>query len=104
MEHRTGSETGTTASFGGSYNFAPLPPLHLSFGANINWANAADQKLYFGITPADAAAASAQGNPLLAYTPRAGVNEVVVAAAGVYQISKHWGALSSFALGMAYSL
>lgn len=128
VEHRTGSEAGTTASIGASYNFAPLPPLHLSFGANINWANAADQKLYFGITPADAAAASAQGNPLPAYTPRAGVNEVVLAAAGVYQISRHWGVfgrfsltdlvgssvrdspltqrtftLSSFALGVAYS-
>ena len=98
MGQRLGSGAGTNASFGATHNFVPLPQLHLSLSADLAWANAADQKLNFGITPANAAAASAQGNPLPAYTPRAGLTTATLAAAGVYQYSRHWGVFGRFSL------
>jgi outer membrane scaffolding protein for murein synthesis (MipA/OmpV family) len=98
VEQRMSSGTGTAAGFGASYNFAPRPQLHLSVSADIAWASTVDQKLTFGITPADAAAASAQGNPLPAYTPHAGVTAATLIGAGVYQISRHWGVIGRFSL------
>ncbi len=127
VQQRTGSGGGMTASFGASYNFSPWPQLHLSLGANVAWANAAEQKILFGVTPADAAVASAEGNPLPAYTPGSGLTGASLAGAGVYQLNRHWGivgrvsfsdlvgssvkdspltqrtsGLSSFGLGLAY--
>lgn len=93
VQQRTGSGAGTTASLAASYHFAPFPKLHLAFGPNIAWANAADQKVVYGITPADAAAATAQGNPLPAYTATAGLTTFTLVGAGVYQINRHWGVL-----------
>jgi MipA family protein len=98
VQQRLGSGSGTTASFGASYNFAPLQKLHLSLSADVTWANASYQKTFFGITPADAAAATAQGNPLPAYTPGSGVTEAALAAAGVYQIGRHWGVIGRIGL------
>lgn len=94
VETRVGQKPGTLARLGASYNIAPLPQLHLSFSAGISWANASYQNLFFGITPADAANARAQGNPLAAYTPRSGLTNTILATTVVYQLSKHWGILS----------
>jgi len=95
---RTGAGAATNASFGATHNFVPLPKLHLSLSADIAWANAADQELNFGITPTAAAAARAQGNPLPAYTPQAGFTTATLVAAGVYQFSRHWGVIGRFSL------
>jgi outer membrane protein len=127
-EKRAGKNPTAVVGFGASYNFAPVKQLHLSLSASTTWGDAADQELRFGITPAAAAAAAAQGNPLPAYTAHAGVIDATLAASGVYQFSRHWGVigrvsitdivgssaknspltertfeLSSFALGAAYS-
>jgi MipA family protein len=98
VQQRLGSESGTTASFGASYNLAPLPQLHLSLSADVTWANASYQKTFFGITAADAATATAQGNPLPAYTPGSGLTDATLAAAGVYQIGRHWGVIGRIGL------
>jgi outer membrane scaffolding protein for murein synthesis (MipA/OmpV family) len=98
VTQRTGREAGTSASLAASYNFAPWPRLHLSLSADVGWDNAAQQKLIFGITPAAAAAASAQGNPLPAFATRPGVNDVTFVAAGVYQFTRRWGVLGRFSL------
>jgi len=94
VETRVLQKPGTLARLGASYSVAPLPKLHLSLSASVAWANASYQNLFFGITPADAAAASAQGNPLPMYTPRAGLTSTSIATTVVYQFNKHWGILS----------
>ena len=94
VETRVGQKPGTLARFGASYNIAPTPQLHLSVSASIAWANASYQNLFFGITPANAAAASAQGNPLPVYTPRSGLTSAALAGTVVYQFTKHWGVLA----------
>jgi outer membrane scaffolding protein for murein synthesis (MipA/OmpV family) len=91
VQHRLGSGSGTTATFGASYSIAPLPQLHLSLSGDVTWANASYRKTFFGITPADATAATAQGNPLPAYTPGSGLTDASFTVAGVYQVGRHWG-------------
>jgi outer membrane scaffolding protein for murein synthesis (MipA/OmpV family) len=98
VQQRLGSGSGTKASFGASYNVAPLPQLHLSLSGDVTWANASYEKTSFGITPADAAAATAQGNPLPAYTPGSGLTDISFAAAGVYQVGRHWGVIGRIAV------
>ena len=94
VETRVVQKPGTLVRFGASYNTAPLPQLHLSVSASIAYANAAYQNLFYGITPADAAAASAQGNPLPTYTPRSGLTSAALVTTVVYQFTKHWGVLA----------
>jgi outer membrane scaffolding protein for murein synthesis (MipA/OmpV family) len=94
VETRVGQKPGTLARFSASYNIAPLPQLHVSVSASIAHANAAYQNLFFGITPADAAAAGAQGNPLPAYSPRSGLTSAAFITTVVYQFNKHWGVLA----------
>jgi MipA family protein len=94
VETRVGQRPGTLARLGASYNIAPTPQLHLSFSASIAWANASYQNLFFGITPANAAAASAQGNPLPTYTPHSGLTSTFLVTTVVYQFTKHWGVLA----------
>jgi outer membrane scaffolding protein for murein synthesis (MipA/OmpV family) len=91
VKERLGNGSGLRASFGGAYAFAPAPNLHMSLSGEVTWANASYQKVFFGITPADALTATAQGNPLPAYTPGSGLTDVSITAAGIYQIGKHWG-------------
>jgi outer membrane scaffolding protein for murein synthesis (MipA/OmpV family) len=93
MEQRTDSGSGATAALAASYNLAPSPQLHLSLSALIAWNNTTLQKLEFGITPADSAAARAHGNPLPAYTPSGGLTDATLVASGVYQMSRHWGVI-----------
>jgi len=94
VETRLIQKPGTLARLAASYNIAPLPQLHLSVSASISWANASYQNLFFGITPAEAAAASAQGNPLSAYRPGSGLTSAFLVTTVVYQFTKHWGILA----------
>jgi MipA family protein len=91
VEHRLGSASGTQISFGGGVSAAPIPQLHISLSADVTWADTRYQKTFFGVTAAEAAQATAQGNPLTAYTPGSGLTSVGLAAAGVYQVGDHWG-------------
>jgi outer membrane scaffolding protein for murein synthesis (MipA/OmpV family) len=91
IQQRLGSGSGTSASIGASYAVAPLPQLHLTFSGDVTWANATYQKVFYGITPAEAASASAEGNPLPAYLPGAGLTDASLTATGVYQLGRHWG-------------
>ena len=61
-------------------------------------ARAGYQKTFFGVTPALAAQANELGNPLIAYTPKAGITTAGITAAGIYQISKHWGLIGRLGL------
>lgn len=97
IKERLGHGSGLRASLGGTYAFAPTPQLHLSLSADVTWANASYQKVFFGITPTDAVAASAQGNPLSAYTPGSGATDASLTAAGIYQVGKHWGLVGRIA-------
>jgi len=98
VDRRIGSHPGTQASLGTSYGVAPLPDLHLSLSADLTWADASYQKAFFGVTPAEAAQATADGNPLKAYTPGSGLATVGFAAAGVYQLGGHWGLVARIGL------
>jgi MipA family protein len=91
VRRRLGSTSGTQVELGTSLAAAPLPQLHLSLGASLAWADASFQKTFFGVTASQAAAATAVGNPLTPYTPKAGLTTAGVTAAGVYQMGKHWG-------------
>ena len=99
VQERVGSGSGATAGFSAAYSLVPLPNLYLSLSANIiTWADASYQRTFFGITPAEAAAATAQGNPLRTYTPGSGLTDATLVAAGVYQIGRHWGVVGGVGL------
>lgn len=95
--HRLGSTSGTEVAFGTSVGAAPIPALHLSLSAEVAWADARYQKLFFGVTSAEAALATADGNPLNAYTPGAGLTSASLTLAGVYQVGEHWGLVARIA-------
>ena len=94
VERRLGSTSGTQVDLGASFAANPLPQLHLTVSGNVTWADASYQKTFFGITPANAAVANAQGNPLPVYTPGSGVVNAALVASGVYQLSPHWGLIA----------
>jgi MipA family protein len=89
--HRLGSTSGTQASIGASVSAAATQHFHISLSADVNWADARYQQTFFGVTAAEAAQATAKGNPLPAYTPGSGLTSVGMIAAGVYQVGDHWG-------------
>jgi MipA family protein len=91
VKERLGNGSGLRASLGATYGFAPLPQLHLSLSGEVTWANSSYQRVFFGITPAQALTATEQGNPLPAYIPGSGLTDASMTAAGIYQIGKHWG-------------
>jgi outer membrane scaffolding protein for murein synthesis (MipA/OmpV family) len=47
--------------------------------------------VYFGVTAAEAAQASALGNPMTAYVPGSGLGTVGMTATSVYAMTEHWG-------------
>ena len=98
VDRRIGSDPGTRASLGASYGAAPIPDLHLSLSADLTWADSNYQKTFFGVTPAQAARASADGNALRAYAPRSGLSTVGLAGAGVYQLGGHWALVARVGL------
>jgi outer membrane protein len=98
VQHRLGSASGTQVSFGGSVSAAPTPQFHVSLSAEVTWTDASYNKTFFGVTAAEAAQATVQGNPLTPYTPGSGLNSVALTGAGVYQLGDHWGLIARVGL------
>jgi outer membrane protein len=98
VRRRLGSTAGTLVELGASAAAAPMPKLHLSFGAGLAWADSSYQRAFFGVSADQAAQATAAGNPLTPYTAKAGLATAGVTAAGVYQIGRHWGLLGRLEL------
>jgi MipA family protein len=98
IDRRVGSNSGTKGSLGVTYAVAPIADLHLSFSADMNWADKNYQQAFFGISSVDSARTAAVGNPLPAYAPGAGLIDVGVTAAAVYQVGNHWGLVARFGL------
>ena len=93
-----GSSARTEAALGVNYTLVPIPRLHLSIGAHVNWGDSRYERINFGVTPAEAAQANALGNPLSPYQAKAGITVAGVTAAGLYQIGKHWGVVGRVGL------
>jgi outer membrane protein len=98
VRRRLGSTSGTLVELGASVSAAPMPQLHLSLGASLGWADSSYQRAFFGVTAAQAAQATALGNPLTPYTPKAGLSTAGVTAVGVYQVGRHWGLIGRLEL------
>lgn len=98
VRRRLGSTAGTLVELGASVSAAPTPQFHMSIGAAVTWADASYNKTFFGVTPAEAAQATLQRNPLTPYTPKSGLTTAGVTAAGVYQLGKHWGLIGRLEL------
>ena len=98
VRRRLGSTAGTQVELGASVSAAPMQQLHLSLGASVGWADSSYQRTFFGVTAAQAAEATALDNPLTPYTPKAGLSTAGVTAAGVYQVSRHWGLIGRLEL------
>jgi outer membrane protein len=98
VRRRLGSTAGTEVELGASAAAAPLPRFHVSLGASLTWADSSFQKTFFGVTPAEAAQSTALGNPLTPYTPKSGLTMAGMTAAGVYQLSRHWGLIGRLEL------
>ena len=94
VKNEVGSNPSTEVTVGTAVGFAPTPRLHLSVGADLAWVDSRYSRKYFGITPAEAASATAQGNLLTAYTPGSGIATAGMTATGVYAVSSHWGIVS----------
>ncbi len=98
IARRVGSHPGTAADVGAAYSVAPIPSLQLNFSTSLSWADASAQNTIFGISPADAAHATAVGNPLPAYTPRSGLVTAGATATAVYLLGEHWGVVGRIGL------
>ena len=98
VKNEFGSNPSTEVSFGTSFGFVPTPRLHLSIGADLSWVDSRFSRKYFGVTPAEAAQATAEGNPLTAYAPGSGFSTVGMTATGVYALTRHWGIVSRLGL------
>jgi outer membrane protein len=91
VQRQFGSLPATEASLAASFTAAPTPRLHLSIGAQINWGDQKFNQKFFGVTPADAAAATAAGNELQPYHPGSGITNAGIVSTGVYALTGHWG-------------
>jgi outer membrane protein len=98
VRRRLGSTAGTQVELGASVAAAPLPQLHVSLGAAVAWADSSLQKTFFGVTAAEAAQATLQGNPLTPYTPKSGLTSAGLTGVAVYQIGSHWGLIGRITL------
>ena len=94
VKNEIGSKPSTEVTLGTALGFAPTPRLHLSVGADLAWVDSRYSRKYFGITPAEAASATAQGNLLTAYAPGSGLATFGMVGTGVYAVSPHWGIVS----------
>jgi outer membrane scaffolding protein for murein synthesis (MipA/OmpV family) len=86
-----GSMPGTEASLGVSYALAPTPRWHMSIGTQFTWADSKFNRKYFGVTPAEAAQATAEGNSMAPYAAGSGVTKAGITATSVYALTEHWG-------------
>jgi MipA family protein len=93
-----GSKPGTELGLGASYAVAPSPRWHLSFGAQLNWHDAKFDQKYYGVTPAEAAQATAEGNAMSAYTAKSGLGTVGLTGTSVYALTEHWGLVTRVGL------
>jgi len=91
VQRELGSRPGTEAEVGASFAMAPNPRWHVSVGAQLNWHDSKFNQKYFGVTAAEAAQASALGNPMTAYVPGSGLGTVGMTATSVYALTEHWG-------------
>jgi outer membrane scaffolding protein for murein synthesis (MipA/OmpV family) len=86
-----GPNPGTEVSADANVTFLPLAGLRVSVGPQITWADSRYDRAYFGVTADEAARATAEGNPLRAYTPGAGIKDIGLSANVLYQLTDHWG-------------
>jgi outer membrane scaffolding protein for murein synthesis (MipA/OmpV family) len=91
VQQRLGGSSGTSASLGAAVNLVPTPQLHLTLSTEVVWLNSTYMERWYGVTPQESASAGLQGNPLPPYTAKAGISTVSFTAAGVYQVTRHWG-------------
>jgi outer membrane scaffolding protein for murein synthesis (MipA/OmpV family) len=78
---------GTHAELGGGLGFPISAKDRLRFGANLNWANAAYNQTYFGVTPEQALLS---GNVLTPYNAGAGIKDYALTANWAHNFSKEW--------------
>jgi len=98
VEHELGSQPSSVVSVRASYLYVPTPRWHISVGVVANWNDSKYNQKFYGITPAEAAQATAQGNPLTPYRPGSGIGTVGLTATSVYALTEHWGIVTRFAL------
>lgn len=91
VARRLGSEPATSAQIAFGAAAAPTPKLHLTATVSVGWADAAYQRLFFGISPQASLAAAHAGNPLPVYVPRSGMASAQLVFSAVYQFGVHWG-------------
>ena len=90
VQRELGTDAGTQAGLAASFEAAPTPRFHLSLGAQLSWADSEFNQKHFGVTPAAAAQATAEGNPMGAYVAGSGLTNIGMSATGVYAWSGHW--------------
>jgi outer membrane scaffolding protein for murein synthesis (MipA/OmpV family) len=91
VQRELGSQPATEVQLGASVGMAPTPRWHVSVGTQLNWHDSKFNQKYFGITPAEAAQATAAGNPLAAYAPKSSLGTVGMTATSVNAMTEHWG-------------
>jgi MipA family protein len=90
VKERLGDHSGTTATLAGLYSFKPLPKLKLAIGPKVTFADRKYNQAYFGVTEDEAVQATALGNPLHAYSAKAGIQDVGLSMTAFYDLSDHW--------------
>jgi MipA family protein len=98
VDHEFGSQPSNVVSVRASYLFVPTPRWHVSAGVVANWNDSKYNQKFYGITPAEAAEATAQGNPLTPYRPGSSIGTVGLTTTSVYALTEHWGIVTRFAL------
>jgi outer membrane protein len=98
IQRELGSQPGTEAQLGASFAMAPTPRWHVSVGTQINWHDSKFNEKYFGVTPAEAAQATASGNSMIAYVPGSGLGTVGMTGTSVYAMTEHWGLVTRVGL------
>jgi len=98
IARRVGSHPGTEADVAVAYTVAPVHNLQLNFSTGLLWADAKTQNTIYGISPADAAHATALGNPLSPYSPGSGLVNATGTVTAVYLLGEHWGLLGRIGL------
>ena len=83
---------GSLIELEGSYTVAMNERLHLTFGANLTYADDDYMDTYFGVNAADAAASG-----LSTYSADSGIKDVGLSLTARYRLDKSWGLLGSLA-------
>jgi outer membrane protein len=91
VQREFGSQPATEVQLGASVGMAPTPRWHVSVGTQLNWHDSKFNQKYFGVTAAEAAQATTEGNLLTAYAPKSSLGTVGMTATSVYAMTEHWG-------------